>query len=49
MQANPDPELAITLGGNEDFRWQQTQKKLSRICTALERVLPRNSHNNFGL
>ena len=49
MQANPDPELAITLRGNEDLRWQQTQKKLRQMGRALERVLPKKSHNDFGV
>jgi len=49
MQANPDPELAITLRGNEDFRWQQTQKKLRQMGRALERVLPKKRHNDFGV
>jgi len=49
MQANPDPELAITLRGKEDLRWRQTQKKLRRVGRAIERVLPKKSHNDFGM
>ena len=42
MQANPDPELAITLRGNEESRWEKTEQKLIRLEKRVRKVLPRD-------
>jgi len=41
-QANPDPELAITLRGNEESRWGKTEQKLIRLEKRVRKVLPRD-------
>ncbi len=42
MQANPDPELAIAVPGNEQSRWEKTEQKLIRLEKRIKKVLPRD-------
>ncbi len=49
MTANPDTELAITLPGNEDSRWNKTEMKLKRLEKRLKKTLPKKRQKELGI
>jgi len=49
MAANPDPELAVTLPGNEDSVWKKAETELRHIGKILERVLPKRRQIELGI
>jgi hypothetical protein len=49
MQADPDPELAITVPGNEASRWEGMQRKLKRMEKRIRKALPIERQKEWGV
>ncbi|HYT60606.1 MAG TPA: hypothetical protein VEL06_10560 [Haliangiales bacterium] len=49
MTANPDTELAVTLPGNEDSRWNKTEMRLKRLEKRLWKALPKERQRELGI
>jgi len=40
MNASPDPELAVTVPGNEQARWKKTEKQLRKLEKNIKKAMP---------
>jgi len=49
LRANPDPELAVALPGNEDAGWNRTEKKLEGVARKLRRALSKEFRKQHSL
>jgi hypothetical protein len=49
MQADPDPQLAITVPGNEASRWGETQGKLKLLETRIRKALSPERQKEWGV